>query len=70
VRESCPTFPDDPQQIHWSLPDPAAVEDAPARWRAFQQVFRELQVRIRYLLSLPHPATGQRFTIAPLSRSE
>jgi protein-tyrosine-phosphatase len=72
VRESCPTFPGDPKQIHWSLPDPAAIEDAEARKRAFQQVFRELQVRIRYLLNLPHPATGQRFTITPLplTRSE
>jgi len=72
VRESCPTFPGDPKQIHWSLPDPAAVEDVEARSRTFQQVFRELQVRIRYLLNLPHPATGQRFAIAPLplARSE
>jgi arsenate reductase len=26
ANESCPIFPDDTERIHWSLPDPAAVE--------------------------------------------
>jgi protein-tyrosine-phosphatase len=26
ARESCPIFPGDPERIHWSIPDPSAVE--------------------------------------------
>lgn len=63
VRDTCPTFPDDPAQIHWSIPDPAAIEDEEARRAAFLNVRRELSTRIRYLLSLPHPVTGQRVPI-------
>ena len=65
VQDSCPTFPDDPHEIHWSLPDPAAVEDEEQRWQAFCRVRHELETRIQYLLSLPHPATGQRLGITP-----
>jgi len=49
VRESCPVFPDDPQQIHWSFPDPAEVEE-PARYRAFERTAAEMLTRLRYLL--------------------
>jgi ArsR family transcriptional regulator, arsenate/arsenite/antimonite-responsive transcriptional repressor / arsenate reductase (thioredoxin) len=63
ARESCPTFPDDPQEIHWSLPDPIIIEDEQERWRIFQQIRRELYTRIQYLLNLRHPATGRRFVI-------
>lgn len=60
ARDSCPTFPDDPAQIHWSIPDPLAIADEEQRRAAFLNVRRELSTRIRYLLSLPHPATSQR----------
>jgi protein-tyrosine-phosphatase len=51
ARENCPLFPGNPEQIHWSFPDPAAVSGAPeARWQAFEQVARELTVRINFLL--------------------
>jgi protein-tyrosine-phosphatase len=63
VRESCPTFPNDPQEIHWSLPDPIGIEDEQERWRAFQHIRRELYTRLQYLLGLPHPATRRRFVI-------
>jgi protein-tyrosine-phosphatase len=66
VRENCPTFPDDPRAIHWSLPDPIGIEDDDQRWRAFRQIQRELYTRMHYLLSLRHPATGRRLRIRPV----
>lgn len=67
IRDSCPTFPGDPERIHWSFPDPAAVEHEAERWQAFLKLRRELCTRIRLLLSMPHPATGQRFHIHSLN---
>lgn len=61
VRDICPSFPGDPAQAHWSIADPAVVEDDEQRAKAFREVLSELQVRIRYLLLLPHPGTGERF---------
>jgi protein-tyrosine-phosphatase/DNA-binding transcriptional ArsR family regulator len=61
IRDVCPAFAGDPNQIHWSFPDPVVVEDPEQRLKAFRQVATELQTRIRYLLVLPHPATGERF---------
>lgn len=61
VRDICPSFPGDPAQAHWSIADPAVVEDPERRAKAFHEVLNELQVRIRYLLFLPHPGTGERF---------
>ena len=51
VRESCPVFPGDPEQIHWSFPDPAAVEgDRQTREKAFSDTASQLKIRIEYLL--------------------
>ena len=51
VREVCPVFPDEPQQIHWSLADPAAVTGSEEeRFQAFLQTASELTTRIGYLL--------------------
>lgn len=61
VRDRCPVFPDDPQHIHWSIPDPLTIEDANAQWKEFCRVQQDLLTRVRYLLQLPHPATGQVF---------
>jgi protein-tyrosine-phosphatase len=52
VREVCPIFPTDPERIHWSFADPAAVEDDAARERAFQQTAQQLLTRIRHLITL------------------
>lgn len=49
VRESCPVFPGDPKQIHWSFADPAEVEAA-HRYSAFGRTAQELLTRVRYLL--------------------
>ncbi len=70
ARDSCPTFPGDPKQIHWSLPDPTVVVGEEEQWRAFCTVRRELNTRIRYLLCLPHPGTGQRLTMRTLHQAE
>ncbi|MGI8586324.1 MAG: metalloregulator ArsR/SmtB family transcription factor [Chloroflexia bacterium] len=64
VRDQCPVFPDDPLHIHWSIPDPVAESTAAAQWAAFTAVQQDLTTRIRYLLLLPHPATGRRFAAA------
>jgi ArsR family transcriptional regulator, arsenate/arsenite/antimonite-responsive transcriptional repressor / arsenate reductase (thioredoxin) len=51
VREVCPVFPADPEQIHWSIPDPVAIE---GNWqtqeRAFANIANELRTRIEFLL--------------------
>jgi ArsR family transcriptional regulator, arsenate/arsenite/antimonite-responsive transcriptional repressor / arsenate reductase (thioredoxin) len=53
VRESCPTFPGDPERVHWSFIDPAAVDGSEKeRYRAFEQVALQLMNRIRYLVIL------------------
>jgi protein-tyrosine-phosphatase len=61
VREVCPLFPTDPERIHWSFADPAAVEDEAARARAFQQTAQQLVTRVRHLLTLIDQ--GQRGTL-------
>ena len=53
VRESCPTFPGDPECIHWSFADPNQVEGSEEeRLRAFEQTSLQLTTRLRFLLTL------------------
>jgi protein-tyrosine-phosphatase len=53
VREGCPTFPGEPEAIHWSFPDPAAVEGSDdLQYQAFEQTAYQLTRRIRLLLTL------------------
>jgi len=53
AAESCPLFPGAPERIHWSIPDPAAVEGTEeVRAAAFKRAADELTSRIRYLLAL------------------
>ena len=52
ARESCPIFPGDPERIHWSIPDPSAVEgDEETRQAAFKRAADELMARIRSLFT-------------------
>ncbi len=51
AREACPSFAGAGRQVHWSIPDPAAVPDEEARLRAFSVTACELTQRIRYLLT-------------------
>lgn len=53
VREVCPVFPDDPERIHWSFPDPALTEGPEEmRYHAFEQTSLQLTTRIRLLITL------------------
>lgn len=51
-RESCPVFPGAPEQIHWSFPDPSAVEDTTMEHLAFVRTFAALKRRLELLLIL------------------
>ncbi len=60
VIEECPAFPGDPERIHWSFPNPAAVEGAEdERYHAFEQVSMQLTKRIRLLLTLLEREKGK-----------
>jgi ArsR family transcriptional regulator, arsenate/arsenite/antimonite-responsive transcriptional repressor / arsenate reductase (thioredoxin) len=53
VREVCPVFPDDPERMHWSFPDPAEVEGVEDdQYHAFEQTAMQLVTRIRLLVTL------------------
>jgi ArsR family transcriptional regulator, arsenate/arsenite/antimonite-responsive transcriptional repressor / arsenate reductase (thioredoxin) len=54
MKECCPTWPSDPEQIHWSLPDPVALEGTSedACFAAFEETARQLMIRVRHLLLL------------------
>ncbi len=52
VRETCPVFPDDPERIHWSFPDPSIIDDPNERYQQFQTIASELAMRIRHLMIL------------------
>src|SRR5215471_1386916 len=54
AAESCPVFPGDPERIHWSYEDPAAVAGTDEeKQRAFDTTATQLLSRIRLWLSLP-----------------
>jgi len=47
AAEECPVFPGDPERIHWSFTDPAAVEGTDVvKLSAFQQTLREMRQRL------------------------
>jgi protein-tyrosine-phosphatase len=53
VREVCPEFPDRPDLLHWSIPDPAREGDTDAQtYPAFQRTATELATRTAFLLEL------------------
>ena len=53
VREVCPEFPDHPDLIHWSIPDPAREGSTDEEtYPAFERTADELATRISFLLEL------------------
>lgn len=52
--EVCPVWPGKPITAHWGIADPAAAEGTDAEKAfAFRKAFRELETRIKLLMSLP-----------------
>lgn len=52
ARETCPFCPGSPQRIHWSLPDPSAVEgNEDTRYQAFKDIAMQLDNQINYLIA-------------------
>jgi arsenate reductase (thioredoxin) len=52
AAETCPVFPGRAQRIHWSFPDPAAVEGSDAARRAaFREVREAIEARLRAWLA-------------------
>ena len=60
VREVCPEFPGPAEQVHWSIPDPAAVAGTDQdTYPAFQRMAAELETRIGFLLAAISAAPEQ-----------
>jgi arsenate reductase len=54
AAESCPVFPGNPERIHWSFQDPAAVQGLPEdQQRAFDRTANDIAARLRLWLALP-----------------
>jgi arsenate reductase (thioredoxin) len=54
AAETCPIWPGQPMTAHWSVPDPAAVEESEEHIRrAFSDAFVHLQRRVLLFVSLP-----------------
>ena len=52
ANETCPIFPGDTERIHWSFPDPAAVEGTEAeRLAAFRRVRDSLAEMLRVFIN-------------------
>jgi protein-tyrosine-phosphatase len=60
VREVCPEFPGGAEQVHWSIPDPAASDGTDQDiYPAFQRMAAELETRIGFLLAAISAAPAQ-----------
>ena len=53
ASEPCPVWPGAPLQVHWGIPDPAAVTEPEEAVRAaFEQAYERLERRVRAFLAL------------------
>ena len=63
ANESCPVFPGDTERIHWSFPDPAAVEGSETeRLAAFRRVRDSLAETFRDFINRIGAATATKDT--------
>jgi len=53
TAETCPTFPGDPERIHWSFDDTVKGNGEEAQRRAFELVANGLAARLRIWMALP-----------------
>jgi arsenate reductase len=53
ARDACPVFPGARVQVHWGMPDPAAVQDAEEQRLAFRDAYERLARWVKELLTLP-----------------
>lgn len=61
AAEQCPVFPGDPERIHWSFPDPAAVEGSNiVKLAAFQETLRGMRRRIDPFVAVAKRAAAAR----------
>ncbi|HEY0649365.1 ArsR family transcriptional regulator [Phenylobacterium sp.] len=51
VREVCPEFPDRPEVVHWSIPNPATGEPDDVTYPLFRDTAAELSTRIGFLIA-------------------
>jgi len=52
AAETCPLFPGPARRIHWSFPDPAAVQGSEAeRLASFRQVRDDIETRLKLWLA-------------------
>ncbi|MEM7730152.1 MAG: arsenate reductase ArsC [Pseudomonadota bacterium] len=65
--ETCPVFHGAGMRVHWPLPDPAAIENAQSRKRAFSDVFEVSQKRLDQLVRLPAASLKERQAIQAIA---
>jgi ArsR family transcriptional regulator, arsenate/arsenite/antimonite-responsive transcriptional repressor / arsenate reductase (thioredoxin) len=52
-HETCPAFPNDPEQIQWTFPDPTkATGSDEERYAVFEKIGLQLTTRLRLLMTL------------------
>jgi arsenate reductase (thioredoxin) len=52
ANEACPVFPGGKHRLHWSFPDPSAVQGSEEhRRKAFEQAARSIEARLREWLA-------------------
>lgn len=68
ANEACPVWPGHPTTAHWTIPDPAHVEQMEARRAAFEQAYQSLRKRIEAFLALPLETMSREEAVAAARR--